>query len=109
MKIWRFDGILAWVMVTGIVLVALTIAIVNLLDRLAIEQAAAQNLHAAFLRAANSVSRIIGKSRDIHNTDALREAFEDIFELRPMVRRLSVYDISPDSSALVFSSSSTLR
>lgn len=103
-KIKRFNGVLAWVMVAGIVLVALTIAAVNLLDRLVIEQAAAQNLHAEFLRAASSVSRIIGKSGDIHDLDALREAFQDILELRPGIRRLSVYEVMPDSSRLILSS-----
>lgn len=103
-KIKRFNGVLVWVMVAGIVLVALTIAAVNLLDRLVIEQAAAQNLHAEFLRAAGSLSRIIGKSGDIHDLDALREAFQDIFELRPGIRRLSVYEITPDSTRLILSS-----
>ena len=103
-KIKRFNGVLAWVMVAGIVLVALTIAAVNLLDRLVIEQAAAQNLHAEFLRAAGSVSRIIGKSGNIHDLDALREAFQDIFELRPGIHRLSVYEITPVSTRLILSS-----
>ena len=103
-KIKRFNGVLAWVMVAGIVLVALTIAAVNLLDRLVIEQAAAENLHAEFLRAAGSVSRIIEKSGDIHDLDALREAFQDIFELRPGIHRLSVYEIDPDSTRLILSS-----
>ena len=103
-KIKRFNGVLAWVMVSGIVLVALTIAAVNLLDRLVIEQAAAQNLHAEFLRAAGSVSRIIGKSGNIHDLDALRQAFQDIFELRPGIHRLSVYEISPVSTRLILSS-----
>ena len=103
-KIKRFNGVLVWVMVAGIILVALTIAAVNLLDRLVIEQAAAQNLHAEFLRAAGSVSRIIGKSGDIHDVDALQEAFQDIFELRPGIRRLSVYEIMPNSTRLILSS-----
>jgi len=103
-KIKRFNGVLVWVMVAGIVLVALTIAAVNLLDRLVIEQAAAQNLHAEFLRATGSVSRIIGKSGDIHDVDALQEAFQDIFELRPGIRRLSVYEIMPNSTRLILSS-----
>lgn len=103
-RIKQFKGVLVWVMAAGIVLVALTIAAVNLLDRLVIEQAAAQNLHAEFLRATASLSRIIGKSGDIHDLDALREAFEDIFELRPGIRRLSVYEVSPESGPLIFSS-----
>jgi signal transduction histidine kinase len=103
-RIKQFKGVLVWVMAAGIVLVALTIAAVNLLDRLVIEQAAAQNLHAEFLRAAGSLSRIIGKSGDIHDLEALREAFQDILELRPGIRRLSVYEVSPESGPLILSS-----
>jgi two-component system, NtrC family, sensor kinase len=103
-KIRRFNGVLTWVIASGIVLVALTIAAVKLLDRLVIEQAAAQNLHAEFLRAAGSVSRIIGKSGDIHDLDALREAFQDILELRPGIRRLSVYEVTPEAGRLILSS-----
>lgn len=58
-------------MASGIVLMTLTIMAVILLDRLVIEQAAAQNLHAEFLRAAGSLSRIVGKSGDVHNLNAL--------------------------------------
>ena len=103
-RIKQFKGVLVWVMVAGIVLVALTIVAVNLLDRLVIEQAAAENLHAEFLRAAGSLSRIIGKSGDIHDLNALREAFQDIFELRPSIRRLSIYELVPGSTQLILSS-----
>jgi two-component system, NtrC family, sensor kinase len=101
-----FHGILVWVVIVGIALVGLTIAIINLLDRQIIEQAAARNMHAEFLRAASSVSRIISKSGDLYDVDALREAIEDIFELRPGIRRLSVYKVSPTSSILILSSDS---
>ena len=40
-RIKQFKGVLVWVMVAGIILVALTIVAVNLLDRLVIEQVAA--------------------------------------------------------------------
>jgi len=99
-----FEGILIWVVITGIVLVGLAIILIHVLDRQIIEQAAAKNMHAEFLRAASSVSRIISKSGNIHNVNALEEAFEDIFELRPGIRRLSVYEISPQASLLVHSS-----
>ena len=96
-----FEGILIWVVITGIVLVGLAIILIHVLDRQIIEQAAARNMHAEFLRAASSVSRIISKSGNIHNVNALEEAFEDIFELRPGIRRLSVYEISPQGGLLV--------
>lgn len=94
----------AWVLITGIVVVCLAIAILNLLDRHVIEATAAQHLHAEFLRAASAVSRIIGKKGDIRDTEAISEAFQDIFELRPGIRRLSVYEVTPTAGTLVFSS-----
>ena len=101
---FRFNGVLAWVMISGIVLVALTITSVNVLDRLVIEEAAAENLHAEFLRAAGSVSRILGNAGDIHNLTALRDAFQDILELRPGIRLLEVFEISGESATLILSS-----
>jgi hypothetical protein len=44
MKTWRFHGILAWVMVTGIILVGLTVALQDFLDEVVIEETAAENL-----------------------------------------------------------------
>jgi signal transduction histidine kinase len=99
-----FNNITAWVMITGIVVVCLAIVVLNLLDRHVIEEAAARNVHAEFLRAASSVSRFIGKSGDIRDIDALKEAFADIFELRPGIRHLSVFEITPTSGKLIFSS-----
>ena len=106
MRVRWFQGVLVWVVIAGIALVGMTIAIIHLLDRQIIEQAAARNMHAEFLRAASSVSRIISKSRNLHDVDAIQEAFEDIFELRPGIRRLSVYEILPTSSRLLLSSDS---
>lgn len=94
----------AWVTITGIVVVCLAIVILNLLDRHVIEEAAARNLHAEFLRVSSSLSRIVGKSGDIHDLDALKEAFQDVFELRPGIRCLSVFEITPTSGVLIFSS-----
>lgn len=94
----------AWVMITGIAVVCLAIAILNLLDRHVIEATAAQHLHVEFLRAASAVSRIISKKGDIRDTEAISEAFQDIFELRPGIRRLSVYEVTPTAGALIFSS-----
>lgn len=104
MKAFQFNGILAWVLLVGIVLICVSIAIVNLFDRRIIEQAAAENLHAEFLRAAASVSRIIRNAGNIHDDKALREAFQDILELRPGIRRLDVFDLTPGVGALILSS-----
>lgn len=100
-----FNGVLAWIIVVGIALVGLAVATVNLLDREVIEEAAAKNLRAAFHRVAASVSRIVGNSRGgLHNVGALEEAFQDVFELRPGIRRLEVFELTPQSATLMLSS-----
>ncbi len=104
MKVLHFNGILAWVLFVGVALVCIAILMVNVFDRRIIEQAAAENLHAEFLRAAGSVSRIIRNAGDLHDDKALREAFQDIMELRPGIRRLEVYDIASGSGTLILSS-----
>jgi two-component system NtrC family sensor kinase len=106
MRVRWFQGVLVWVVIAGIALVGLTVALIHLLDRQIIEEAAARNMHAEFLRAASSVSRIISKSGDFHDVGVIQEAFQDIFELRPGIHRLSVYEVSPTSSRLVLSSDS---
>jgi two-component system, NtrC family, sensor kinase len=107
MRIRWFQGILGWVVIAGIVLVSLAILLNHALDRQLIEQTGAKNLHAEFLRAAGTVSRIISKSGDIRNVSAIEEAFQDIFELRPGIRRLSVFELLPDSSKRIYTSDST--
>jgi signal transduction histidine kinase len=104
MRVRWYEGILIWVVIAGIVMVGLAIALIHALDRQIIEQAGAKNLRAEFLRAASSVSRSIQKSGDLHDVGGLQEAFHYIFELRPGIRRLSAFALSPDSSALIYSS-----
>ena len=106
MRVRWFEGILVWVVIAGMVLVSLAIMLNHVLDRQIIEQTGAKNLHAEFHRAAGTVSRIISKSGDIRNISALEEVFQDIFELRPGVRRLSVFEILPDSSRRIYTSDS---
>ena len=104
MRIRWLEGILIWVVITGITLVGLAILLINVLDKHIIEQAAERNMRAEFLRAASSVSRFIGKSGSLHDINALEEAFEDIFELRPGIRRLAVYEILPNAGVLLHGS-----
>lgn len=100
----RIAGVLGGVVVTGIVLVLLAIASVNVVYTMVIERAAAQDRLDAFLRAATAMSRIVGnRGDDIHDVDALNKAFGDIMELRPGLRRLSVYDVSGDVTRLITS------
>ena len=103
-SISRITGVLGGVVVTGIVLVLLAIASVNVVDTLVIEQAAAQDRLDAFLRTATAISRIVGNaSDDIRDVQALNNAFVDIMELRPGLRHLSVYDVSGDAGPLITS------
>lgn len=105
MMIRWFNGVLAWIIVVGVVLVGLAIATVNLLDREVIEEAASENLRGAFQRVATSISRIVENARGgLHDLDALEEAFEDVFELRPGIRRLELFDLTAQPAALVLSS-----
>ena len=101
----RTAGVLGGVVVTGIVLVLLAIASVNVVDTMVIERTAAQDRLDAFLRAATAMSRIVGNAGDdIRDVQALNKAFADIMELRPGLRRLSLYDVSGDVGVLITSS-----
>ncbi|MEW6246253.1 MAG: ATP-binding protein [Nitrospirota bacterium] len=104
MAMLRLNGVLGWVLLVGILVVVATVAVLNLLDQFVIERSAAQDRHDAFLRIAESVNRIVSKSGDVHNVGAIKQAFEEIFELRPGILRLSVFEVSPASSALIYSS-----
>lgn len=105
MKVPRPKGILVWVIATGVCLVAVAIALVNLLDRRVIEQAAARNLQDEFHRAAVAVGRLVRNAGDhIHDVQPLREAFADVLELRPGIRWLEVFAFDPGATALVLAS-----
>ena len=100
----RIAGVLGGVVVTGIVLVLLAIASVNVIDTIVIERAAEQDRLDAFLRAATAMSRIVGNAGDdIRDVQALNKAFVDIKELRPGLRHLSIYDVSGDAGMLITS------
>jgi signal transduction histidine kinase len=101
-------GILAWVIATGVCLVAAAIALVNLLDRRVIEQAAASNIQDEFQRAAVAVSRLVRNAGDhIHDVQSLHEAFQDVLELRPGIRWLEVFAFDHGAAELVLASDPT--
>lgn len=103
-RISRNAGVLGGVVVTGIVLVLLAIASVNVVDTLVIERAAAQDRLGAFLRTATAITRIVGNTGDdIRDVQALNKALVDIMELRPGLRHLSIYDVSGDAGPLITS------
>jgi two-component system, NtrC family, sensor kinase len=103
MIVKSFKRLLALVIVTAVVLIVLAIALVNLVDRFVIEDAASQDRHQAFLRAAAAVSRIISQSGNIHDVNALDTAIQDVLTIRPGLHRLSVFDSVEDGS-LIWSS-----
>jgi two-component system NtrC family sensor kinase len=106
-SISRITGVLGGVVVTGIVLVLLAIASVNVVDTFVIERAAAQDRLDAFLRTATAISRLVGNTGDDNrDVPALNKAFVDIMELRPGLRNLSVYDVSGDAGPLITSTDS---
>lgn len=104
MRVRWFNGILAWVVIVGTFMVGMTIVALHVLDQKIIEEMGADDLHAEFLRDADSVRRIIHKSGDIHNISALQEVFQDIIELTPSIQYLSTFELLPGSSMRLYSS-----
>ena len=104
MRVRWFKGILIWAVIAGVLMLSLTIFVLYVLDRQIIEQTGAKALHVEFLHDASSVRRIISTSGDLHDINALKEVFHDIAELSPGIRRLSVFELLPDSSLRIYSS-----
>lgn len=99
-----FRGLLAWMVVTAVVLVTLAIVSVNLESKLIIDDAAARDRHEAFLRAAATISRIVQQSGDVHNVQAMERTAQGILELRPGLRRLSFFDLTQPGAPIIWSS-----
>ena len=100
---YGFNGVLAWVTLTGVMLVGFSILLIALLESQIVEQASKSNRQAEFLRAAQFISETIGKTGGIRNVEALQDVIRDILEIRPGIRRLSVFDLTPESSTLIYS------
>jgi signal transduction histidine kinase len=98
-----FKGILSWVLGVAVLVVAVLILVINVITATIIENAAAENRHAEFQRVAETMSRLIGASGGIHDVKALSEAFRDILDLRPGIRRLDLFEILPISAPLILS------
>ena len=105
-KRFGFDGVLAWVTLTGVVLVGISIVLIALLESHIIEQASAHNRQAEFLHATKFLSHMTGKTGGIRDVGVLQEVIRDILEIRPGIRRLSVFEFTPESSTLIFSTGS---
>lgn len=102
-KWFKLDGIMAWFIVTGAMLVALSIVAMALLESEIVNEAGAHNRQVAFLRIAEFMGDMIGKTGNIRDVTKLQELIQDVHEIRAGVKRLSVFEITPDSSSLVFS------
>jgi two-component system NtrC family sensor kinase len=93
-----FNAIAVSMLLAGIVLVAMALATVKILDRRVIENAAANNRHAEFIRAATFVSHEIHRPEDLRNSRKIKAILEDIQHLRPGIRALEVLEFVPDAA-----------
>ncbi|HWG96009.1 MAG TPA: HAMP domain-containing protein, partial [Nitrospira sp.] len=100
-KWFKFDGIMAWFIITGVVLVGLSIGIMTLLESDIVNRAGAHNRQVAFLRIAEFMGDMIGKTGGIRNRTVLEELIQDVREVRTGIQRLSVFEITPESSLLI--------
>lgn len=103
-KRWsKFDGIMAWISVTGAILVGLSSVAIGIFDSRILEQAGAHNRQLGFLRIAEFVGSMIGKTGGIKDPQVLQELIKEVRDLRPGIQRLSVFEITPNSNSLMFS------
>lgn len=98
--------LLAWVIITAAGLIVLTIAVVDLVDKLVVDEIAARDRHSAFLRATAAMSRSIQTSGARPSLASIERTAKDILDLRPGLRRLSFFDITRDGGPLLWSSDS---
>lgn len=103
MKPFKIQGIMVWVTITGMVLVALSIIFIILLERQIIDRAGTHNREVAFALLSQSVSAMISQAGGIQDVRALEGLIHEIREIRPGILRLSVYEILPQSSILLAS------
>lgn len=97
-------GILLYVLLIGIIGVALTVASVNVLDRRTIERTAAEYRHEEFLRATAWVSQEVSKAGGIDNIAKLEEMFQNIFNIRTSIRRLEAFEFTSDIPKVILDS-----
>lgn len=100
---FKFDGIMALVTLTGAMLVGLSIVVIGIIESKVVDQAGAHNRQEAFLRVSEFFGNMAGQTGGIQNLTVLKERIKEIRELRPGIQRLSVFEITPGSSSLVFS------
>lgn len=103
-KRWsKVDGIMAWVTITGAILVGLSSVAIGIFDSRILDKAGAHNREVAFLRIAEFVGNRIGKAGGIHNSASLQQLIEEVRESRQGILRLSVFEITSEADSLIFS------
>jgi len=103
-KRWsKFDGIMAWVTITGAILIGLSSVAIGILDSKIVDQAGAHNREGGFLRISEFVGNMIGKTGGIQDLRVLQELIKEVRELQPGIQRLSVFEITSESTSLMFS------
>ncbi len=102
-KWFKLDGIMAWFILTGAMFVGLSIATMALFDSEIVNQAGAHNRQISFLRISEFVGGMIGKTGSIRDPALLEHLIQDVRKIRPGILRLSVFEITPQSSTLILS------
>lgn len=103
-KRWsKVDGIMAWVTITGAILVGLSSVAIGIFNSSILNKAGAHNREVAFLRIAEFVGNRIGKAGGIRDSAFLQQLIEGVRESRPGILRLSVFEITSETDSLLFS------
>ncbi|RPH77695.1 MAG: hypothetical protein EHM80_12005, partial [Nitrospiraceae bacterium] len=69
----KIDGIMAWVAITGGILIVLSIIVIVFLESRIVDQAGADDRQGGFLRAAEFVGNMIGKTGGIRDLTVMEE------------------------------------
>jgi len=101
---FKIDGIMAWVTITGAILIVLSIIVIVFLESRIVDQAGAEDRQRGFLRAAEFVGKMISKTGGIRDLEVTEELIKEVRELRPGIKRLSVFEITSESASLILSS-----
>jgi len=100
----KIDGIMAWVAITGGILIVLSIIVIVFLESRIVDQAGAEDRQKGFLRAAEFVGKMISKTGGIRDLTVTEELIKEVRELRPGIKRLSVFEVTSESASLILSS-----